>query len=89
MQVFLYNQYSDQFCPTRHLPQAASVSGRETPLPQRGISPKGEKILFYLVELHLFAEIFPPLGGNKKGVIITKIKLLGGIQGGDSTINKA
>ena len=74
---------------TGHLPQGGFHSANNTPLPLRGISPKGEKILFYLVELHLFAEIFPPLGGNKKGVIITKIKLLGGIQGGDSTINKA
>ena len=41
-------------------PRGTPVLGRKTPLPLRGISPGGEKILIYLVELHLFAEIFPP-----------------------------
>jgi hypothetical protein len=43
--------------------------GRETPLPLRGISPKGAKILYYLVELHLDAEFFPPFRGNTRGFL--------------------
>jgi hypothetical protein len=31
------------------------------------ISPKGAKILFVLVELHLNTEYFSPLGGKYKG----------------------
>jgi len=42
----------------------SSVNETKTPLAATAaISPKGAKILFYSVELHLFAEIFPPSGG--------------------------
>ena len=34
------------------------------------ISPKGGEKSCYIVELHLDAEIFPPFGGNYKGVIL-------------------
>jgi hypothetical protein len=47
-------------------PPRGNYSGRETPLPLRGISPKGEIISYYLVELHSVAEHSPP-GGNKRG----------------------
>ena len=38
----------------------------KTPLPLRGISPKGEKILIHLVESHLRADFSPPGRGSAR-----------------------